>query len=190
MNRIQAMELDGQIRKHLEEYSLQNGLNPAFGNTIMDKYLQIIPDTAKREMIFLGDKSVSYKLGNIRLDIKSGLVAVAEFVASLSKPENVFQYAQLMIISVLCIVAISEKELDYDSAVVVYALHKQNAYATGTTLEQLKNEIERMIIDYQVEEFEMEKMDKYVSNLLKWKIIDIVEEKIYLKEIVWGKLKK
>ena len=47
-----------------------------------------------------------------------------------------------------------------------------------------------MIIDYQVEEFEMEKMDKYVSNLLKWKIIDIVEEKIYLKEIVWGKLKK
>ena len=77
MNRIQAMELDGQIRKHLEEYSLQNGLNPAFGNTIMDKYLQIIPDTAKREMIFLGDKSVSYKLGNIRLDIKSGLVAVA-----------------------------------------------------------------------------------------------------------------
>lgn len=127
MNRIQAMELDGQIRKHLEEYSLQNGLNPAFGNTIMDKYLQIIPDTAKREMIFLGDKSASYKMGNIRLDIKSGLVAVAEFVASLSKTENVFQYTQLMIISVLCIVAISEKELDYDSAVVVYALHKQNA---------------------------------------------------------------
>lgn len=86
--------------------------------------------------------------------------------------------------------AISEKELDYDSAVVVYALHKQNAYATGITSEQLKNEIERMIIDYQVEEFEMEKMDKYVSNLLKWKIIDIVEEKIYLKEIVWGKLKE
>ena len=107
MNRIQAMELDGQIRKHLEEYSLQNGLNPAFGNTIMDKYLQIIPDTAKREMIFLGDKSASYKMGNIRFDIKSGLVAVAEFVASLSKTENVFQYTQLMIISVLCIVAIS-----------------------------------------------------------------------------------
>lgn len=190
MNRIQAMELDGQIRKHLEEYSLQNGLNPTFGNTIMDKYLQIIPDTAKREMNFLGDKSASYKMGNIRLDIKSGLVAVAEFVASLSKTENVFQYTQLMIISVLCIVAISEKELDYDSAVVVYALHKQNAYSTGITSEQLKNEIERMIIDYQVEEFEMEKMDKYVSNLLKWKIIDIVEEKIYLKEIVWGKLKE
>ena len=67
MNRIQAMELDGQIRKHLEEYSLQNGLNPAFGNTIMDKYLQIIPDTAKREMIFLGDKSASYKMGNSRV---------------------------------------------------------------------------------------------------------------------------
>ena len=28
MNRTQAMEFDGQIRKHLEEYSLQNGLNP------------------------------------------------------------------------------------------------------------------------------------------------------------------
>ena len=79
----------------------------------------------------MGDKSASYKLGNIRLDIKSGLVAVMEFVASLSKPETVFQYAQLMIISALCIGAITEKELDQDSAVVVYALHKQNAYATG-----------------------------------------------------------
>lgn len=57
-------------------------------------------------------------------------------------------------------------------------------------MEQLKNEIERMIADYQVEEFEMEKLDKSVSNLLKWKIIDIDEEKIYLKEIVWGKLKE
>ena len=76
MNRTQAMELDGQIRKHLEEYSLQNGLNPTFGNTIMDKYLEIIPDTAKREMIFLGDKSASYKLGNIRLYIKISLVLV------------------------------------------------------------------------------------------------------------------
>ncbi len=47
-----------------------------------------------------------------------------------------------------------------------------------------------MIADYQVEEFEMEKLDKSVSNLLKWKIIDIDEEKIYLKEIVWGKLKE
>lgn len=189
MNRTQAMELDGQIRKHLEEYSLQNGLNPTFGNTIMDKYLEIIPDTAKRDMIFLGE-SASYKLGNIRLDIKNGLIAVAEFVASLSKPENVFQYAQLMIISALCIGAISEKELEHDSAVVVYALHKQNAYATGITFEQLKSEIGRMLADCQVEEFEMEKLDKSVSNLLKWKIIDIDEEKIYLKEIVWGKLRE
>lgn len=189
MNRIQAMELDGQIRKHLEEYSLQNGLNPAFGNTIMDKYLQIIPDTAKREMIFLGDKSASYKMGNIRFDIKSGLVAVAEFVASLSKTENVFQYTQLMIISVLCIVAISEKELDYDSAVVVYALHKQNAYATGITSEQLKNEIERMII---VIMWKSLKWKKWIicKQFIKVEKYCIVEEKIYLKEIVWGKLKE
>lgn len=33
-------------------------------------------------------------------------IILAEFVASLSKTENVFQYTQLMIISVLCIVAI------------------------------------------------------------------------------------
>ena len=103
MNRTQARELDGQIRKHLEEYSLQNGLNPTFGNTIMDKYLEIIPDTAKREMIFLGDKSASYKLGNIRLDIKSGLVAVMEFVVSLSKAETEVKYSQGMMVSALWI---------------------------------------------------------------------------------------
>ena len=83
MNRKQASELDDHIRKQLEEHSIQNKLNPQFGNIIMDRYLKIIPNTTKREMIFLNGEPASYKPGNIKLDLRSGLIAVAEFVTSL-----------------------------------------------------------------------------------------------------------
>lgn len=189
MNRKQANELDDHIRKQLEEHSIQNKLNPQFGNIIMDRYLKIIPNTTKRELIFLNGEPASYKPGNIKLDLRSGLIAVAEFVASLSKPTSIFEYVQLVILSALCIGMISKKELDHNSAIAVYVLHKQNAYKTGITLEQLKNEIERIPDGSFLEDFEIEKLDKVINNLLKWKIIDIEEGKLYLKELVWGNIK-
>lgn len=189
MDRKQATELDNRIRKYLQEYSIQNELNPEFVNTIVDRHLEIIPDTAKRDLIFLDEKSASYKLGNIKLDIRSGLIAVAEFIASLSRPNSIFEYVQLILISALFVGMISEKELDHNSAIAVYVLHQQNAYKKGITLGQLKNEIERISDGYFLEDFEIKKLDKVISNLLKWKIIDIEEEKLYLKEIVWGNIK-
>lgn len=55
----------------------------------MDNYLEIIPDNSKRDD-FLGKESSSYKMGNIRLDLRSVLIALADFVASLNKPETFF----------------------------------------------------------------------------------------------------
>lgn len=88
MNRTQAGQLDCEIRECLENFSIEQGLNPEFGKLIMDKYLEIIPDGSKREMIFLGKESVSYNMENIRLDLRSVLIALADFVASFNKPET------------------------------------------------------------------------------------------------------
>lgn len=90
MNRTEARQLDCEIRECLENFSIEQGLNPEFGKLIMDNYLEIIPDDSKREMIFLGKESSSYKMGNIRLDLRSVLIALADFVASLNKPETFF----------------------------------------------------------------------------------------------------
>lgn len=187
MNRTQAGQLDCEIRECLENFSIEQGLNPEFGKLIMDKYLEIIPDGSKREMIFLGKESVSYNMENIRLDLRSVLIALADFVASFNKPETFFQYVQLVILSVFCIGAITKKNLDFNCAVIVSVLHRRNAYEIGFTVEQVKSEINKMKED-SLEEFDMEKLDKNIGNLLKWNVICMEEDKIYLNERVWGKI--
>ena len=52
MNRTEARQLDCEIRECLENFSIEQGLNPEFGKLIMDNYLEINPDNSKREMIF------------------------------------------------------------------------------------------------------------------------------------------
>ncbi len=188
MNRAEARQLDCEIRKYLEGYSRERGLNMSFGDMIMDQYLEIIPDDMKREMIVLGKESASYKLGNARLDLKSVLLAAADFVASLGHPECLFQYIQLAIISVLCISVVMKKELDNNCAVIVYGLHISDAYRTGITTEQLRHKIDDMRENCQVEDFEMEWLEKNINELLKWNVIRMEEEKIYLNEKVWGKI--
>lgn len=188
MNRTEARQLDCKIRECLENFSIEQSLNPEFGKLIMDNYLEIIPDNSKREMIFLGKESSSYKMGNIRLDLKSVLIALADFLTSLNKPETFFEYVQLVIITIFCVGAVTKKELDYNCAVIVYLLHKRNGYEIGFTVNQVKAEINKMRDDYQFEDFDMEKLEKNIKNLLKWNVIRMEEEKVYLNERVWGKI--
>ena len=109
-------------------------------------------------------------------------------MASLNKPETFFQYVQLVIISIFCVGAITKKELDFNCAVIVSVLHRRNAYEIGFTVEQVKAEINKMKDDGQLKEFVMERIEKNIANLLKWNVICMEEEKIYLNERVWGKI--
>lgn len=188
MNRTTAIRLDSEIRECLENFSIERKLNPEFGKLIMENYLEIIPDDSKKGMVFLGEKSSSYKIGNIRLDLKRVLIVLADFVASLNKPETFFEYLQLVIISNFCVGAVTKKELDYNCSVIVYLLHKLNAYEIGFTVEQLKSEINKLRANNKFERFDIEKLEENITNLLKWNVIRIEEEKIYLNESVWGKI--
>lgn len=188
MNRAEAKQKDCEIQEYLNAYCISNQLSPAFSEIIMDKYLEIIPDDTKRDMIFLGKESVSYKLGNIKFDFRSMVAAVAEFVASLNKPESIFDYIQLGIVTVFCMEAIAKKELSYNEAVIVYVLHERNAYMIGLTRGHLVNEIRTLKEEYKIKHFDFGKLDEAVENLLTWRILDIEEEKIFLKEQVWGKI--
>lgn len=189
MNRAEARQLDCEIREQLAEYSKNQKLDVVFGETIMDQYLEIIPDDSKRDMISLGEKSASYKLGNARLNLKSVLLAAADFVVSLSQPESIFQYVQLAIISALCISAAVKKELDYNCAVIVYALHQLDVYERGVNTDQLKCKIKDMMECGHAEDFAMERLERNINELLKWNMIRMEEERIFLNETVWGKIK-
>ena len=188
MNRTEARQLDCEIRQCLEKFSVEQGIDNKFGNLIIDNYLEIIPDSSKREMIFLGKESASYKMGNIRLDLRSVLIALADFVASLNKTETRFQYVQLVILSIFCVAAVTKKELDFNCTVIVDILHRRNAYEIGFTVDQLKAEITKIKTEYRFEDFDMDKLEKNIENLLKWDVVRMEEEKIYLNERVWGKI--
>ena len=80
MNRTEARQLDCEIRECLENFSIEQGLNPKFGELIMDNYLEIIPDDSKREMIFLGKESSSYKMGNIQVITKHSALSCSKIL--------------------------------------------------------------------------------------------------------------
>ena len=59
--------------------------------------------SARKGIIFIGEDSASYKAGNIKMDLKKAFIAGLEFAASISKPESIFNYIQLIIVSVFLV---------------------------------------------------------------------------------------
>lgn len=189
MNRIEAKQMDDKIRERLKHYCQTHNLNPAAADIIMDNYLEIIPDSPKRDMIFLGKDSSSYKAGNARLNMKNVLIALADFVVALDSPDNEFEYLKLALLSALCIGAATKKSLNRNSEIVVYALHKCSSYKHGLIPPQLKEEVNALLKEYQIEDFKMDEFDKTISDLKNWKIIREDNGKLSLNEIVWGKIR-
>lgn len=99
MTRKEAMEYNDSLKKELEQAALQYGLEESVGTYIVDNFITVLPETARKGMIFLGEDSASYKAGNIKIDLKKAVIAGLEFAASVSKPESVFNYIQLIIVS-------------------------------------------------------------------------------------------
>ena len=96
---IKAVEYNDSLKKELEQAALEYGLEESAGAYIVDNYITVLPEDARKGMIFLGEDSASYKAGNIKIDLKKAVIAGLEFVASISKPESVFNYIQLIIVS-------------------------------------------------------------------------------------------
>lgn len=90
MNGREAMECDDSLKRELEQAALECGLEKSVGTCIVDNYITVLPEDARKGMIFLGEDSASYKTGNIKIDLKKAVIAGLEFVASISKPESIF----------------------------------------------------------------------------------------------------
>lgn len=83
MNRKEAMEYNDSLKKELEQVALQYGLEESAGDYIVDNYITVLPEDARKGMIFLGKDTASYKAGNVMIDFKKALVSGFEFAASI-----------------------------------------------------------------------------------------------------------
>lgn len=61
MTRKEAMEYNDSLKKELEQAALKYGLEETAGAYIVDNYITVLPEDARKGMIFLGEDSASYK---------------------------------------------------------------------------------------------------------------------------------
>lgn len=188
MDRQQAMRYDGDLREIIMDFSREHGEDEAFGKSIVDQYVEFLPDNEIKGMIFLNRDPVSYKLGNVRLNLKQAILAGVEFAASVSRPESIFNYIQLLIISILFIGNATGQKLNDIEAYAVYLLHIKNAYHFGIEEEAFIHELQEWCGTKGAIETNREKVIGALNHLYAMRTADFEDGKISLKETVWGRM--
>ena len=188
MTRQQAMEYDSRLSKKLQDYARNCDEDKAAAINIVDKFIEFLPEDDIKSMIFLGSDPASYKLGNVRLDLKKAITAGVELAASVSMPESVFNYIQMLIVSVLFIRSATRQELDRTEAYIIYLLHIKGAYQTGIEEEQFVYDVQEWYMQREGSALERGRLVEAINNLYKMKVADFKDGKICLQEKVWGKM--
>lgn len=186
MTRKEAMEYNDNLKKELEQAALKYGLEESVGAYIVDNYITVLPEDARKGMIFLGDAPASYKAGNIKIDLRKAVIAGLEFAASISKPESVFNYIQLLIVSAFFIEKSAKQKLSKLESYIVYLLHKKGAYDTGIKEECFISEAQEWYQQKEGKTVGREGVINAINNLYGIKAVDFINGNIYLKEHVWG----
>lgn len=189
MTRQEAIAYNDFLKKELEQIAPQYALEARYGTYIIDHHITVLPEDARKGMIFLGKDSVSYKAGNVRLDLKNALMAGLELMISVNMPESIFNYIQLLIASVFFIKKVTKQSLSRREAYVVYWLHMKNAYCVGWEEERLIYELLEWLQEKEETALSQSDVMKVLKRLYDIKIIDYEEGKAYLQEKVWGEVK-
>ncbi len=188
MNRQQAMKYDDELQKRLQNCAKKYSEDESMAKYIVNNFVEFIPEDDIKGMIFLGNNSVSYKAGNVKLNLKKALLAGVEFVASISNPESIFNYIQLLIVSVLFIENAIKVELSRLEAYIIYLLHTKGAYQSGVEEEQFILEVQEWYQQKEGKELEREAVVGAINHLYDIKVAAFSDGKIDLLERVWGHL--
>lgn len=187
MTRQEAIQYNNILKGELEQAALQYDLQKSIGIYIVDHCITVLPEDARKGMIFLGEDAVSYKAGNIKLDLKNAIIAGLELVASVNMPESIFNYIQLLIVSAFFIKKATRQNLGKLEAYIVYLLHMKNTYNVGVDEKKFTCELQEWY--QQKEEKTLSRKDvlEAINRLYDIKVVDFENGNIYLKEKVWGK---
>lgn len=192
MDRREAIEYDASLKKELKQAALNCNLDESVGakliDDLIDDYITVFPDDARKGMIFLGKDAASYKPGNIKVDLKKAIIAGFEFFAAFSKPNSIFNYIQLLITSIFLIGKATKQKLSSIDSRIVYLLHKSDAYDIGIEEKQFINEAQKWYLQNEGKIIERDEIVAAINSLYEIKAIDIKDGNVYLKEVVWGKI--
>ena len=186
MTRQDAIEYDNWLKSGLMQEAEVLGLGEKAGSDLADRYITVIPDDERKGMVFLGEEAASYKLGNVRLDLKKAIVAALELAASVSLPESLFNYLQLLIVGAFFIQKSTKQEIGKNEAYILYFLHQKNCYERGIDEEDFQDEFKIWCEEKMESCPDGVKCKKALRTLRKYKVIDIEDGKIYLRERVIG----
>ena len=182
----EALKYDDLLKDNLMEKAATLNLREETASQIVEQHVIVIPDDARSGMIFLGNESASYKLGNVRLNLKNAIVAGLELFAAVSIPDTFWNYLQLLISAAFFIQKSTKQEVEKEEAYILYFLHQQDCYKIGIKENDFEHRFKLWCQDRQLEYPGEAKCEKARKNLYKSKTIDIEEEAIYLKEQVIG----
>ena len=188
MTRQQAIAYDEKLIRELQGYAGDCGEDETVAKGIVADFVEFLPDNDIKGMVFLGNDPVSYKLGNAKIDLRKAILAAVEFAASVSRPEGLFSYIQMLIISVLFIRSLTRQELNGLEAYTVYLLHMKGAYQYGIEEEQFILDMQEWYMQQKGIKLERGKAVETINHLYEMKVADFESGKICLKEKVWGKL--
>lgn len=186
MTRLEALAYDSTLKERLKQAAERLGMEEKTGADIVERHVMVIPDDNRKGMIFLGEKPVSYKLGNIRLDLKKAIAAGLELAASANLPENFWNYVQLLIVAAFFVQKSIGMEIGKTEAYIVYFFHIRDGYKTGIEEEVFLEDFQKWYKKQQDKPMEEREIRKAVQCLYDGRILDIVDGKIYLMEKVIG----
>lgn len=188
MTREEAIEYDNALKQRLGETALQYNMAETVGDYLVDNFITVVPEDARKGMIFLGEDSASYKAGNVKIDLKKALVTGLEYVAAVNRPESLFNYIQIIIISVLYVVKSVKQEIGKLEAKAVYFLHERCAYEVGIEEEEFVFAMRKWYQQREGEVLEQKDIHTVIHFLQEIKVIVIDDGKIFLAEKVYGNL--
>ena len=186
MTRQEAAAYDDILKAYLEQAALQCGLEKATGDLLVDQYIEVLPESPVKDLIFQGERMVSYKLGNIRIDLKKALIAGLELTASVSMPENIFNYIQLLIAAVLFVMKSTRQEIGELESYIIYLLHRKGAYRSIEEEAFICGAQEQYLED-KGSKISREEIVEAINSLYEMQIADFANGNIYLKETIWGR---
>lgn len=188
MTREQAIELDSKLKEQLQNYAKSQNIDESISTYLVDNFVEFIPQETIMGMIFLGDRAVSYKPANIRVDLRKALTGVLEYAVSVNRPESVFGAIQLVILSVLFIYKSVRQELDQLEAYAVYFLHTKGAYGYGVEEEQFILEFMKWYQHKVGSSVKREEIVEAINHLYSIEVADFENGNIIMKEKVWGEM--
>ena len=145
MTRQDAIEYDNWLKSGLMQEAEVLGLGEKAGSDLADRYITVIPDDERKGMVFLGEEAASYKLGNVRLDLKKAIVAALELAASVSLPESFFNYLQLLIVGAFLSRNLRNRRLEKTKLIYCISFIRKIAM-----IEELMRKIFRMSLKFGV----------------------------------------